>query len=365
MTQSQPVPTLLAIGTYTDVMPHVRGQGAGIHLLRFDPAEGRFGAGIVVAGLRNPTYLAASTAGDRLYAVCEIDAAAGPTLETYEVDGAALTLRHLASAPIQGGWPCHVSVDAPAGHLTIANYESGNFVIMPLDETGCPTGTPDLIQRQGTGPRADRQEAAHGHCALPSPDGRHLFLVDLGTDAIARHPVSDGKVAAEPDLVITAAPGAGPRHIAFSPSRRSLLAIHELSSTITLHATANPEQTLAEISTLPEGWTGESTCAAIRIHPTGRFVYGSNRGHDSIFACRLDEAAGALHPIGTWPAGGRTPRDFALTPDGRFLLAASQDDHTVAVFAIDPATGALTATGHSLSVMSPVCLCFVPSEDTP
>jgi 6-phosphogluconolactonase len=363
MTQPQALEILLAVGTYTESMPHVDGRGAGVHILRFDLGHGTFGAETVMGGLRNPTYLEASAAGDRLYAVCEVSAEEHPTVETYAVDRPSLTLRHLASTPLPGGWPCHVSVNAAAGHLAIANYESGNFLIMPLDEAGCPAGMPDVIQRQGCGPQADRQEAAHGHCALASPDGRHLFLVDLGTDAIARHPILGGRVSALPDLTITAAPGAGPRHIAFSPSGRSLLAIHELASTVTLHSLDDPRRILAEVSTLPEGYTGESTCAAIRVHPSGRFIYASNRGADSIFAARLDEEAGGLHPIGTWPAGGRTPRDIALTPDGAFLLAASQDDHAIAVFAIDQATGALIATDHRLKLMSPVCLRFIPIGD--
>lgn len=361
MPHSPPPTALLAVGTYTEPMPHVNGQGSGIHLLRFDGDAGRFGAETVTGGRRNPTYLAASATGDRLYAVCEIDAAAQPTMEAYAVDPAALTLTHLASVPIAGGWPCHVSLNEPAGHLYISNYESGSFVVMALDAAGCPTGAADLIQRQGSGPRADRQEAPHGHCALPSPDGRYLFLCDLGTDAIARHPIADGRVAAEPDLTIAAPPGAGPRHIAFSPSGRSLLAIHELSSTITLHGADDPARILAEISTLPPEWSGASSCAAIRVHPSGQFVYASNRGHDSVFAARLDEAAGTLQPIGTMPSGGRTPRDIAITPDGRFLLAASQDEHRITVFAIDPATGVLTATGHDHRLNSPVCLCFIPS----
>ena len=232
---------------------------------------------------------------------------------------------------------------------------------MSLDENGCPTGTPDLIQRQGSGPRAGRQDAPHAHCAMQSPDGRHLYLCDLGTDAIARHPITDGRVSATPDLTIAARPGAGPRHIAFMPSGRSLLALHELSSTITLHSLDEPERIVDEVSTLPDGWTGENGTAAIRIHPSGRFVYASNRGHDSIFAARIDEPAGRLHPLGSWPAGGRTPRDFAVTPDGAFLLAASQDEHVITVFAIDAATGGLRETGERLELKSPVCLCFIPA----
>jgi 6-phosphogluconolactonase len=364
MIQPQSATALLAVGTYTERMPHVDGQGRGVHLLRFDAGEGVFGAETVVSGLRNPSYLTASAAGDRLYAVCEIGATERPTLETYAVDRQALTLQHLASTPIDGGWPCHVSVNEATKHIAVANYESGNFVVMALDEAGCPTGTPTLIQREGSGPQADRQEAAHAHCAVPSPDGRALFLVDLGTDAIARHPIVGGRVSAAPDLTIRAAPGAGPRHIAFTPSGRSLLTINELASSMTLRGTEDPERVLAEVSTLPEDWTAENTCAAIRIHPNGRFVYASNRGHDSVFAAALDEERGQLKPLGTWPAGGRTPRDIALTPDGAFLLAASQDEDVITVFAVDAATGALAATGRSLRLKSPVCLCFIPTGES-
>ncbi len=181
-------------------MPHVDGQGGGVHLLHFDAGQGTFGPDTVIGGLRNPTYLAASEAGDRLYTVNDVEVERGPTLETYALDPTALTVRHLASTPISGGgWPCHVSVGRAGGFLAISNYQTGNFTIMQLDENGCPAGTPDLIQRHGSGPRADRQETAHGHCALQSPDGRHLYLCDLGTDAIARHPITDGRVAATPD----------------------------------------------------------------------------------------------------------------------------------------------------------------------
>jgi 6-phosphogluconolactonase len=364
MPQPHADPPLLAVGTYTERMPHVDGRGAGIHLLRFDPLTGQFGEQTVAGGLRNPTYLAASAAGDRLHAVSEIGAAEGPTLETYAVDRAALALTHRASMPIGGGWPCHVSVNEAARHLYIANYETGDFLVITLDAEGLPTGTPALIRREGSGPRADRQEAPHGHCALASPDGRALYLVDLGTDAIARHPITDGTVAAIPDLTIRLTPGAGPRHIAFSPSGRSLLALHELSATITLHSLAEPQTTITEVSTLPEDWAGERSGAAIRIHPSGRFVYASNRGHDSIFLAILDEKAGTLTPGGTWPSGGRTPRDIVLSPDGRFLLAASQDEHRIHVFTVDAATGALAPTGHSLNLDSPVCLCFIPGGIT-
>jgi 6-phosphogluconolactonase len=359
--QSPAASIVLAVGTYTERMAHVDGQGGGIHLLRFDPGHGTFGAETIVGGLRNPSYLAASAAGDRLYAVCEVDPAEGPTLETYAIDQQALTLHPLASTPLEGGLPCHVSINERARHLAIANYGSGNFIVMTLDDTGCPTGTPDVIQHHGSGPRTDRQEGPHGHCALTSPDGRHLFLVDLGTDAIARHPITDRRVSPTPDLTIAATPGAGPRHIAFSPSGRSLLAVHELGSTVTLHGLDNPETTRAEISTLPEGWAGANTCAAIRIHPNGRFVYASNRGHDSIFLAELDEEDGALRARGSFPTAGRTPRDIALTPDGAFLLAASQDEHGIEVFAVDTATGVLTATGHRSTPKSPVCLCFIPA----
>ncbi|MBW4022134.1 MAG: lactonase family protein [Proteobacteria bacterium] len=359
-----PHTSLVAIGTYTERMPHVAGKGAGIHLRRFDLATGLFGAEFIAGGLRNPTYLTVTPAGDRLYAVCEIDAAEGPTLETFAIDRDALTLTHLAATPIAGGWPCHLSLNADATQLYVANYQTGDVLIMALDASGVPAGALGLPARPGSGPNADRQEAAHAHCVVPSPDGRHLYICDLGTDEIVRHPVVGSGVTASPDLVIPATPGAGPRHILFSPSGRSLLAIHELSSTISLHGMANPGRMLAEISTLPEGWTGQSTCAAIRIHPSGRFVYASNRGHDSVFVAELDEAAGQLRAVGSWPAGGRTPRDIAISPDGRFLLAASQDEDRIRVFAIDPATGALTPTDETLDIASPVCLCFLP-QPTP
>ncbi len=354
--------SVLLIGTYTETMPHVAGKGAGINLVRFDETTGRFGEVSSVAGVRNPSYLTVSGAGDRVYCVSEIDQAEHPTVETFSFDASTLRLLHLASELVNGSWPCHVSLNEEARHLYVSNYASGNCSIFALDDTGRPHHEV-VVQRSGSGPHLDRQEASHAHCAIASPDGRHLYLCDLGTDKIARHPITDGQVASRHDIELVATPGAGPRHVVFTPSGQSLLGIHELSSTISLYRIAGDEaEEITAISTLPSGWEGTSGTAAIRIHPSGRYIYASNRGHDSVFVAELDEEAGCLTTIGHWPVDGRTPRDIALTPNGQFLLAASQDDHRITVFHVEDDGARLSDTGTRLVVNSPVCLCFAPAE---
>lgn len=359
-----PVPDerLLLIGTYTERLPHVDGKGAGMHLIRFDESTGQFGPGSVTGGYRNPTYLATSPRGDRLYCVCEIEAHEGASVETFSLDAKTMSLTHLGSVLSQGGHPCHVSVNTDATHLYVSNYGTGSCAVYDLDDEGLPH-LQTTLQRSGSGPRTDRQAEPHAHCAIASPDGRHLYLCDLGTDVIARHPIEVGLVATHPDRELATAPGAGPRHIEFSPSGRSLLGLHELSSTLSLYRLEGDDAVeVASIGTLPEGWFEPNTTAAVHVHPSGRFVYASNRGHDSIFGVKLDEEADTLSPIGHVAAGGRTPRDFAITPNGRYLLAASQNDHLINVFRIDPDLGTLAFTGTRLQVSSPVCLCFVPSN---
>ncbi|CAG9222481.1 putative 6-phosphogluconolactonase [Paraburkholderia tropica] len=354
--------SLLAVGTYTLPMPHVEGKGEGIYLLNFDATTGRLSE-LAVQRAANPSYLTQSKDGRRLYAVREVNAEDGPGVSTYEVDAAGGSLKLLGDLATPGAWPCHVAVNEDLALLLASNYLSGEVLAYALDASGAPAGEPVVLERDGSGPNAARQEAPHAHCAVVSPDRRHVYLADLGVDGVVRHPLDGGAVMKTPDHLLKAAPGAGPRHLVFTASGSHLLANYELASTVRMYRLAdNTAELVCEISSLPEDFSGESGAGGMRLHPSGKFVYVGNRGHDSIFGARIDEAAGTLTPIGTWSLGGRTPRDLAISPDGKHLLAAAQDDGFIRVFSIDAQTGALTDTGYTYPIPTAVCLEFIQGE---
>lgn len=343
---------LLAVGTYTEA--NVDGRGLGIHLLRLDLRSGQLEDAFVHQGPANPTYL--TTAADKLYSVREVSQ--DPQLDVFRLDRASARLEHLSSLPLPGSGPCHVSVDDGRRLLLVSNYNSGEVLAYSLDAEGLPWDEPGVLTRSGSGPNRERQDGPHAHCARVSPDGRFVYLCDLGTDQVMRHPIVDGQVRAAPDLSLPTSPGAGPRHLAFSRSGRHLLVTNELDSTLALYRLegdrVEPRQVLSTLAGEHEG----NKTAALCVHPSGRFVYVSNRGEDSLFGARLDEADDRLTALGNWPAGGRTPRGMAISPDGRYLLAASQDEALIRVFRIDAEDGSLLALDQDHPIESAVCLHF-------
>jgi 6-phosphogluconolactonase len=358
--QNQGGTITLAVGTYTVSMPHVDGKGKGISLLSFDTSSGELSE-LAVQKATNPSFLTVSADGRRLYAVREVDAKDGPGLCTYALDSNRAGLTLLQDLATPGGWPCHVSVNDACSLALVSNYATGEVLAFSLDANGVPASEPVVLSRKGHGPNLERQEGPHAHCALVSPDRRYVYLADLGVDGVVRHPLEDAVDPAS-DLTLEAAPGAGPRHLVFSHSGDYLLVNHELSSTVRMYKLGDTVTLVSEVSTLPSDSTVVSAAGGMRLHPSGKFVYVGNRGHDSIFGARVDEANGKLVPIGTWDVGGRTPRDLAVSPDGRFLLAASQDDAFIRVFSIDAQSGELTFGGYDYPIASAVCLQFVNGD---
>lgn len=360
MTMSIANTPLLAVGTYTLKMPHVDGKGRGIELLRFDPATATLSAVGGYPDLTNPSYLCVSQDRRHLYSVREIGADGDPGIDVFTLDaqGATLQLEQRISSP--GEWPCYIAVDATSKLLLLSNYLSGEVLAYPLATDGLVIDSPTILQRSGQGPNPERQEGPHAHCALVSPDGRFAYLADLGIDAVVRHAIDAGKVNPEADLTLPAVPGAGPRHLAFTADGKHLLVNHELGSSVSLYRLDGPQvRRLAEASSLPPAFDGQSGAGGMHLHPSERFVYVANRGHDSLFAARVDVENGSLTPIGTWPSGGRTPRDFTFSPDGGHLLCASQDDAVIRIFSIDPHSGELTHVGEDYPIASAVCLQFI------
>jgi 6-phosphogluconolactonase len=360
---------LVFIGTYTERTPSA---SKGIYVATFDPASGKPSAPTLVAELENPSFVAVSHDRRFLYAVSEVGTADATGKKTgfvaaYSI-GAGGKLTLLDRVPSNGADPCHISVSRSGRTVAVANYTGGStvsFLVKPDGSLGAAT----TQQHAGHGPNKERQEAAHAHSANFAADDHLLLSCDLGADAVFMYQVDDakGSIAPRRPPSVHVEPGSGPRHLAIHPSARYVYVINELTSTIGVFAWNPAAATLVQrqsISTLPPGTAVASTTAEVVVHPNGRFVYGSNRGHDSIAVFAVDARDGRLTAIGHTPTGGKVPRSFAIDPTGRWLLAANQLTDNINSFAIDPQRGTLTPTGATVAVARPVCVLFVPNTAT-
>ncbi|RLS30479.1 MAG: lactonase family protein [Planctomycetota bacterium] len=366
-TAAEPAGGLVWFGTYTGSPP----QGAGIYVARFDPGSGTLSEPQLAAELTNPSFVALHPTRPLLYAVSEVaDADGRPTgsIVALSIDPATGKLTRLNHQSSGGGGPCAVSVDPSGRAVLAANYGGGSAVCLGIEKDGrlrpAVSGNPSgFIQHEGTSVNPARQEAPHGHSIDPTPDGRFAVVCDLGIDKVLIHALDAAQGTIGPHSEAVVAAGAGPRHFAFHPDSRHAYCINELDLTVTAfdfnaqQGTLKPLQTL---STLPDDVTDRSgfSTAEIAVHPSGKFVYGSNRGHDSIAIYAVDQPTGRLTFLGVEPIRGKTPRNFAIDPSGKWLLAAGQDSHSVTIFAIDPESGKLTFTGKSMAVPAPVCIRF-------
>lgn len=348
----------LYVGTYT------RGRSRGIYRARMDLSTGAIGVEGVVEGIENPSYLALSPDRSHLYAVSEVDdfASLSGGVVAYEIDRAG-GLRELTRQPSRGAHPCYVSVDRTGRYLFVANYTGGNAAVLPISPDGSLGAATEVVQHEGSGPNPERQQGPHVHWAGTDPTNRFVFVVDLGIDRVMgyRFDSGTGSLQLEAGAGVVARPGAGPRHLDFHPGGERAFVINELDSTLTslsYDPATGAMEAVGTVSTLPEGFTGENSCADVHVHPGGRFVYGSNRGHDSIVVFHLDEANGRLTQVQHQSSLGRVPRNFAIEASGRFLVAANQESDSLVVFSIDPKNGRLTPVGSPIDVPVPVCVRF-------
>ena len=360
--------TILHIGTYSSPLPHVAGRAEGIHALRLDTRSGELTSLGVTANAVNPSYLAIDAGHRHLYAVRETEEDLVPAVAAYAIEPDGYGLRPLNHQPAHGTVPCFVTVDPSGRYLLDANYGSGSVSVYPIGADGRLGPASDIVQHEGSSVNPERQQGPHTHQIVFGPDGVTLFVPDLGLDRVMiyRLDAERGRLLPHDQPWAELPPGAGPRHMVFHPSGLFAFVVNELDSTTAVLAheagRLTPVQT---ISTLPAGYRGDTSCAAIRIAPSGDFVYASNRGHDSIAIFAFDRAEAALTLVGHQPTGGRTPRDFALEPSNRFLIAANQDSDTVASFRIDAASGLLEPTGSIVAVPNPVCVLPVPAPTGP
>ena len=353
----------LYLGTYTDRAP---GASRGIWSARFDTSTGRLSTPIAAAELANPSWVTLSRDGRFLYAVSEVgapDARGVPSgfVVAYAIDGSG-KLTELNRVSSRGADPCHLAISRSGRAVAVANYTGGSTVWFGVGADG-RLGAATSDQHTGKGPNAQRQERAHAHSVDFTPDDRHLLSCDLGNDRVYvyRHDLATGTIGAHEPAFVGVEPGSGPRHLALHPSLRYAYVLAELASAVATFAWNASDGTLVQrqrVSTLPLGTTTENTTAEIAVHPTGRFVYASNRGHDSIAVFSVDARNGHLTLLANTPTGGKTPRNFAVEPSGRWLLAANQRSDTIVTFAIDPTKGTLSRTGAAVEVPRPVCIAF-------
>jgi 6-phosphogluconolactonase len=353
-------PLTVYVGTYTD------GASRGIYRTSVDLATGRASAPVLAGEAKNPSFLALHPGGRYLYAVSETDEVAGEKtgeVLAFAIDAATGELRLLNRQPSRGAAPCHLVVDKGGRNVLVANYGGGNVAVLPIGADGRLAPASSVRAHEGGGPNTGRQQRPHAHGIYLDAAERFAFAPDLGADRVFVYRFDAAKGTLDPHGSAAVEPGSGPRHMAFHPSGRHAYVINELSSTITAFAYDAAKGELARldtVKTLPDGFTGTSYTAEVEVSKDGRFVYGSNRGHDSLVVLRVDPASGRLTLAGHVPVGGSWPRHFALDPSGRALLAAHQRSATIGFFALDPRSGMPAPLGAPVAVDRPACLLPVP-----
>ena len=350
--------TRVYVGTYTK-----HGTSEGIYVYELDTATAALEPVQTVGGVGDPAYLALGPAGRMLYAVNEQGEDGG--VSAFSVDPANGQLTFVNRVASQGADPAHLSVDPSGGWLLVANYTGGTIAAIPIKGDGSLDEASDVVHHTGRGPNADRQQGPHPHMIVTTPTGGFILVPDLGADRVVAYHLDHGtgKLVPEPDAGGRLPPGAGPRHLAFGADGQYAYVLGELDSTMGVFAfdaeTGRLSQTQV-VRTLPRVTSVQNTTAALVVAPSGRFVYSSNRGHNSVATFAIDPTTGQLTPRGHAPTGGRTPRDINLDPTGTILLAANQDTDTIVSFFVDAHTGRLEPTGQTTAVPRPVRVLFAP-----
>ena len=346
---------LVFIGSYAEAKDN------GVYVYRMDTETGALTPLDQVAGLQNPTFLSLDAGKKRLYAIAErlVDGQRQGAAVTFEIDPASGKLTEIGRVGTFDTTTCHIQRDATNRFFAVASYSGGKVGLSAAGENDTVGELLDVRQHEGGSVHPERQDRPHPHSVFFSPDNRFAFVPDLGMDRIRGYrldPVA-GKLAFHGDTAVQ--PGAGPRHLAFHPNGAYAYVINELDSTVTgfrYDADSGAMRTIQVVSTLPEGFAGENACAEVQISPDGGFLYGSNRGHDSIVVYAIDRETGALSVVEHVSTGGGHPRHFSLSPEGDYLLAANRDSDNIVVFRVDRRSGKLEYTGHTVQASKPVCV---------
>lgn len=354
---------LLYVGTYTQD----GSTSKGIYAYRYDATTQEVTSLGLAAETTNPSWVALHPNGRFLYAVNEVQNYNGPNsggVSAFAIDRATGKLTFLNEVASRGADPCYITVDQSGKYVLVANYTGGSIAAFPISDDGKLGSASAFIQHTGHGLNPKRQEAAHAHSIDLSPDERFAFVDDLGLDQLLVYKFDKSKGSLKPNNPPFAKldAGAGPRHFALHPSGQFAYVVSELASTVTafsLQLRSGMLHRLQTTSTLPDDFKGENDDAEVEVHPSGKFLYASNRGHDSITVFAIDPAKGTLTPVEHASTQGKTPRNFAIDPTGTLLFAENQQSNNIVIFHIDQNTGKLTPTGKTLEVGQPVCVKFL------
>jgi 6-phosphogluconolactonase len=358
---------LLFVGTYTNT----KAGSKGIYVYRYNATLGQLTSLGLAAETENPSYLAVDPTHRFLYAVNELQdhkGAKSGAVTAFAIDHKTGKLSKLNEVASRGEDPCYVSLDKTGKYVLVANYTSGNIAVFPVQKDGSLGEATAFVQHHGTGPNKERQEGPHAHFIRTTTDNRFAIVSDLGLDKLLvyRFDPTNGSLTPNDPPAADLPPGEGPRHVAFTPDNKFAYSVNELKSTVTAFSFDPANGVLKRfqtISTLPKNFSGENDTAEIHVSPDGKFVYASNRGHDSIAQFSIDAKTGELALVHHFAIQGKTPRDFELDPPGSHLLVAGQDSNNIVVFRLDPATGReMLKTDDIVQVPSPVGLTFVPED---
>src|ERR1700704_2588838 len=360
-------PYLVYVGTYTN-----KTTSKGIYVYSFDPGTGKLTSLGVAAESEDPSFLAVHPSGKYLYAVNEIDhfgAQKSGAASAFSIDQKTGKLTLLNQVATRGAGPCHISLDKSGKFALVANYDGGSVATFPVHPDGTLGEAADFVEHHGSSADKERQAAPHAHWISTSPDNRFALAADLGLDEVLiyRFSATKGTLAPNDPAFAKLNPGSGPRHLAFHPNGKFAYVFTEMEDSVTAFAykasngSLSPLQTVSALSTLRKDFKGPKEAAEIAVHPSGKFLYASNRaGIDTISAFSIDPAKGTLQLKNEYPTMGKTPRNFAIDPTGKFLLAANQESNNIVTFRIDAVTGALSPTGDVVEAPAPVCIVFVP-----
>ena len=365
------LPTEQALGEETDagklrvyVGTYTGGESKGIYVSAIDLNSGAMDPARLAAESENPSFVAIHPNGRFLYAVNELVEFAGQksgavTAFAIQPDG---SLQQINQQPSRGGAPCHLVVDRAGRNVLVANYVGGNVASLPIQKDGGLKPATGFVQHRGSSVNPQRQEGPHAHSINLDAANRFAFAADLGLDKILVYQFDGarGTLAPHDPPSVSVKAGAGPRHFDFHPSGNFAYVINEIDLTVTAFSYSPAAGVLKPIQTIPtlaKGVQGHGlSTAEVRVHPNGKFLYGSNRGHHTIVVYTIDPATGKLTYVEHQSTQGSTPRNFYVEPTGRYLMAENQSTGTVVVFRINPQTGELTPSGHQLAVPSPVCI---------